>query len=115
MIKKFILGIFAGIICGLFASGGGLILVPAFVYFFSLEEDKARATSLYSILPMVITSSFFYYKGDFIDWGIGIKVAIGGILGGIIGAKLLKKFSSNFLKITFSIFLMYMGITMINN
>ena len=29
---KTIIGFFAGIISGLFASGGGMILVPAFIY-----------------------------------------------------------------------------------
>lgn len=115
MIKKMILGICAGIICGLFAAGGGLILVPAFVYLLDLPEDKARATSIFSVLPMVITSSFFYYKGDLIKWDIGVMTAIGGVVGAIIGSKLLKKFSSRFLKISFSVFLFYMGITMINN
>ena len=30
MVKKAIIGLAAGIISGLFASGGGLILIPAF-------------------------------------------------------------------------------------
>ena len=56
MIKKIIIGMFAGFISGLFASGGGMILVPAFVYLFKLNETEARATSIFTILPMVITS-----------------------------------------------------------
>ena len=32
IVKEIILGIIAGIICGLFGTGGGLILVPAYIY-----------------------------------------------------------------------------------
>ena len=113
MIKKIIIGILAGFISGLFASGGGMIVVPAFVHIFKLNEGSARATCIFAILPMVITSGLFYYNNNFLDWPIGIKCAIGGIIGGFIGAKLLKKLSAKILKIAFIIFLSYVSIKMI--
>ena len=66
MIKKIILGLIAGIICGLFGTGGGMILVPAFIYMLKIEPKKARATSLLCMLVMVIVSSIFYYKNNYI-------------------------------------------------
>ena len=105
-----IMGIIAGMIAGLFTSGGGLILVPAFVYLLDLDDRKARGTAISCILPMVITSSIFYYKNNFIDWKLGILCAIGGVIGGIIGAKLLKKIPILYVKIAFTIFLIYVGI-----
>ena len=91
MIKKIITGLIAGIISGLFAAGGGMIVVPALIHLFKLEDSKARATSVFAILPMVVASGILYYKNDYLDWTLGIKCAIGGIIGGVIGAKLLKK------------------------
>lgn len=90
-----------------------MILVPAFVYLLNLESTKARGTSLCCILPMVLTSSFFYYKGNYIDWKIAIFCAIGGSIGGYIGAKLLKKIPERILKIVFTIFLVYVSYKMI--
>lgn len=113
MIKKILIGIIAGFISGLFASGGGMIVVPAFVHLFNLEEAEARATCIFAILPMVIASGLFYYNNDFLDWSISIKCAIGGVIGGFIGAKLLKKLSDKVLKIVFIIFLIYVSIKMI--
>ena len=110
MYKKIIIGIIAGIINGFFASGGGMILVPAFVYFLDLTESESRATSVLCILPMVLTSSFFYYKNDYINWRIGVICSIGGIIGGFIGAKLLKKVLDKYLKIAFTVFLAYVSI-----
>ena len=112
-IKKVIVGLLAGIINGLFAAGGGMIIVPAFVHIFKMNEQKARATSIFAILPIVITSGLIYYKNNFVDWNIGIKCAIGGMIGGIIGAKLLKRLSDKILKEIFIVFLIYVSIRMI--
>ncbi len=113
MVKKVIIGILAGIISGLFSTGGGMILVPAFIYLLNLEDTKARGTSVFCILPMVVTSSFFYYKGNYIDWKVAIFCAIGGAIGGYIGAKLLKKLPEKVLKISFTVFLIYVSFKML--
>lgn len=113
MIKKIFIGLLAGLVSGFFATGGGMIVVPSLVYLLNLSEQKARATSLFVILPMVITSGIFYYRNDYIDWKIGILCAIGGIVGGFLGAKYLKKIPEIYLKISFTIFLIYVSIRMI--
>lgn len=113
MMKKIVIGLITGVISGFFASGGGMILVPAYVYIMHLSQQKARATSILSILPMVIASSFFYYQGQNIDWRVGILCAIGGMVGGIIGAKLLKKLSNQILSILFILFLLYASVRMV--
>lgn len=105
--KMIIIGLFAGIVSGLFASGGGMILVPAFIYWLKMKDVESRATSVICILPMVVISGIFYYKNNYIDWKIGLLCAIGGILGGIIGAKLLNKLPVKYLKIAFTCFLIY--------
>ena len=78
-----------------------------------MEPQKSRGTSVFCILPMVITSSFFYYKGNFIDWKEAILCGIGGAIGGYIGAKLLKKLPERILKIAFTVFLIYVSLKMI--
>lgn len=108
-----IIGIMAGLISGMFSAGGGLLLVPIFVYILKLSEKQARATSLFCILPMVIITAIIYSKNNFMDWHIGIKCAIGGIIGGIIGGKLLNKIPTKYLKISFIVFLFYAGISII--
>ena len=111
--KRPLIGFAAGIICGLFASGGGLILVPAFIYLLKMEDKKARGTAIFCILPMVIASSIFYYKENYINWRIGIYSAIGGVIGGIIGARLLRKIPTTYVRILFAVFLLYVSIKMI--
>lgn len=111
--KKFFIGILAGFICGMFSAGGGLILVPAFTYILKIDDKKARATAVFCILPMVITSSIIYLKNNLIDWNIAIFCGVGGIIGGAIGALLLKKLSVKVLKVTFILFLIYTSVKFI--
>ena len=113
MWKKIIIGMLAGIVSGLFSTGGGMILVPAFMYWLRLDATKSRGTSLFCILPMVITSSFFFFYLNFVDWKISILCAIGGTIGGYFGAKLLKKLPEKYLKIAFTFFLIYVSFRML--
>ena len=62
MLKKGLIGIIAGVVSGLFSTGGGMIIVPAFIHLLNMEDTKARGTSVFCILPMVLTSSIFYYQ-----------------------------------------------------
>ncbi len=105
----------AGFVSGFFSTGGGLVLVPAFMYILGKDSKEARGTAIFCILPMVVTSSFFYYKGNYIDWKVAILCAIGGTIGGYVGAKLLKRLPEKTLKITFAIFLLYVAYHMIKN
>lgn len=113
MIKKIIIGLVAGVISGLFSTGGGMILVPSFIYILKMDDVKARATTITCILPMVIATTILYAKNQYLDWNLGIKVAIGGIIGGFIGSRFLNKLPKIWLKISFVVFLVYMGLNMI--
>ena len=113
ILKNSIIGICAGFITGLFSTGGGMIVLPAIIYFMKLDEKEARATTIFSILPMVIVASIFYYKDKYFDWNLGLKCAIGGIIGGFLGRKLLRRFSDKFLKVVFICFLVYAGFNML--
>lgn len=115
MLKKGLIGVIAGIISGLFSTGGGMIIVPAFIHLLNMEDTKARGTSVFCILPMVITSSIFYYQGNYINWNTAILCAIGGTIGGYFGARLLKKLPEKVLKIAFTVFLVYVSFRMITS
>lgn len=111
--KNKIIGFISGIVSGLFGAGGGMILVPAFMHINKMETKEARATSIFCILPLVVTSCIIYMKNQYIDWNIGIKSAIGGVIGGIIGSILLKKLNNKILNILFTVFLLYVSIRMV--
>lgn len=113
VLKNSIIGICAGLVTGFFSTGGGMIVLPAIIYFIGMDEKKARATSIFAVLPMVIVAAFFYYKENFFDLFLGIKCAIGGIIGGFLGTRLLAKVSDKFLRIFFICFLLYASYNML--
>lgn len=113
ILGNILLGFIAGMISGFFGAGGGLILVPYMTLILKEDEVKSRATTIMCIFFMVLTSSFFYFQEAFINWNIALKCAIGGIIGGIVGSKLLINLNKKVLQIFFIIFLIYAGIKMI--
>jgi len=110
MKKSIVIGIMAGFISGFFSTGGGMVLIPTFLYFLKMEDKRARATASMCILPMVVTSGIFYYQNNYINWKLGIMCAIGGVFGGYFGAKILKKLDAKYFKLIFIVFLIYTSI-----
>lgn len=112
-IFNILMGFFAGLVSGFFGAGGGLLLVPYMTSILKEDEVKSRATTILCIFFMVLTSSFFYFNKEKIDWILAIKCAVGGISGSIIGSKLLIRINTNLLKFLFILFLLYAGFSMI--
>lgn len=107
------IGIVTGILNGLFGSGGGTIVVPAMVHFLDIDEHKAHATAISIILPLTIISSFFYINSNFVNWNLVLKTSVGGIVGGYIGAKLLRFIPSKYLSKIFGAFMIFASIRMV--
>ena len=112
IIKIIIVGIVAGIISGLFSSGGGLIFVLAFSTLLGLEEKRARATTIFCMLPIVFVTGILYNLNMDINFEVAIRCAIGGVIGSIIGSHLLHRLSEKYLNLSFIIFLVYCIIRM---
>ena len=47
------IGVLAGIASGFVGIGGGLIIVPALIYFLGLDQHTAQGTSLALMLPPI--------------------------------------------------------------
>jgi len=100
-------GTVAGVANGFFGAGGGSILVPGLEKFIPLETHKAHATALAVMLPLSAVSVIVYSFSGKVDvnWLTVLYVSLGGVAGGIIGAKLLSKLSAAWLNILFGLFL----------
>lgn len=99
--KQILIGLVGGLLNGLFGAGGGSIVVPAMEMFLDMDEKKSHATAIAVILLLSAVSSVFYLKHGFFDLKLWIPVTIGGMLGGLVGAKALSRISKSGLKIVF--------------
>src|SRR5215831_2182786 len=55
------LGLIAGVLSGLVGIGRGIIIVPALVYFFKMDQKTAQGTSLAVLLPPTGLLAFLEY------------------------------------------------------
>lgn len=112
-IKKVAIGLVTGMVNGLFGSGGGTIAVPAFQRILGLEPHKSHATVITLILPLSILSAFIYCQKVDVQWISVLWVSVGGIVGGYIGAAILKKISTKWLHRIFGAFMIAAAVRMI--
>jgi len=111
--KIAIFGFIAGLCNGLFGSGGGTVVVPAMVHLANMKEHDAHATALAIILPLTVVSSFVYFRSGFFQWDVIWEVAAGGAIGGCIGAWILNRISTYWLRKVFGFFMIIAAIRMI--
>jgi uncharacterized membrane protein YfcA len=108
-----VIGLGAGILSGLIGVGGGIVLVPALVYFLSYSQHQAQGTSLGVLsFPVVILAFLKYFydlkgTGEAIDFKVILLLGVGFLLGGFIGSTLALKLDKELLKKIFAVILFY--------
>lgn len=114
MLLLFIIGLMAGIMSGLVGIGGGIIIVPALVYFLSFSQYEAQGTSLgLLLLPVGILAVFNYYQKGYVDIKIVGVMALAFIIGGWLGSKISLALPQDALKKIFAIILFYTAFKML--
>jgi uncharacterized membrane protein YfcA len=119
IITTLIIGLSAGVLSGLVGIGGGIIMVPALVFFLNYTQHQAQGTSLAVLtLPVVILGSIYYYHqcqklGTPIDLKVVGLLAMGFLLGGLLGSKIALSVNQDQLKKFFAIVLFYTAFKML--
>lgn len=111
--KLIMSGFSAGILNGLFGSGGGMIVVPCLEKYSSLPPKKAHATAVAVIAPLALVSIFRYGGFANVDIGVISKVCIAGTIGSFLGARLMKNMKSQVLKKIFGCFIIVAAVRMV--
>lgn len=101
-----LIGLVGGLLSGLFGIGGGVIIVPALVLLLMMPQRLAAGTSVAAILPAAIVGAISYAVQGNVDWGAGIMLAIGIVVGSQLGSMLLAKLPVGFLQWLFLGFLL---------
>ncbi|MBM3186793.1 MAG: sulfite exporter TauE/SafE family protein [Bacteroidetes bacterium] len=109
-----IIGLFAGILSGFVGVGGGVIIVPALVFFLGLTQHEAQGTSLFVLMmPVVALAVLNYWKAGNVNWRFGLIIASTFLVGGFIGSKLSLRLSPGLVKLIFGIFMAYVSFKLI--
>ena len=120
IITAMLIGLAAGMLSGLVGIGGGIIMVPALVFFMNYTQHQAQGTSLAVLtLPVVIIASLYYYHqcqkaGTPIDLRVVGLLCAGFIVGAFFGSKLALSIDQELLKKIFAVILFYTAFKMLN-
>ena len=109
-----LIGIAAGFMSSMVGIGGGLVIVPALVLFYGMDQKMAQGTSLLIIaLPVTAAGAYAYYKSGNTNWQAGLIVAITFMIGGYFGGLLANKLETTIVKKIFALFLLLIALKML--
>lgn len=108
------IGLSAGILSGFIGVGGGIIIVPALIFFLGLTQHQAQGTSLFVlVMPVVILAVLNYWKSGNVNWQFGLIIAATFVVGGYFGSKLSLKLSPGIVKLVFGVIMAYLSVRLI--
>lgn len=103
-------GLFIGFVNGFLGAGGGMLLVPILTIFLGFESKVAHSTAVFVIAPICLISGVTYIVKGIVNWEILLPVAIGTVIGGVLGTFLLKKLKNDVINIIFWCVMIFAGV-----
>lgn len=108
------LGLAAGMLSGMVGIGGGIVIVPALVYFLGFSQHSAQGTVLFMfLLPIGILGVLNYWQSGFVDWRVAAIMAITFLVGSFIGSKTAIAIDQILLKRIFGVIIFLLSLKMI--
>jgi len=109
-----VIGLMAGVFSGIFGVGGAVIMIPALVYFLSMDQHTAQGTSLAVMLPPIgLLAAYNYYKAGQVNIWYALIIAVFFIIGGYFGSKIALNLPDNLMKKIFGVFLLLTALKLI--
>ena len=108
-----LIGIVIGIISGIFGAGGGVMILLALVIILGYPMHTAVGTSTLIMAITALSSDVGYFTHGHINFLYGILLAIGAVIGGMLGSKYANKINDQKLAVFLDIFFIIIGIIML--
>ena len=109
-----IIGLAAGILSGLFGVGGGIIIVPALIFFLGMSQHEAQGTSLgLMLLPIGVLAAYNYFQTGNLDVKAGLIIALTFVIGGYFGSKIALGIDEVMLKRIFGVMMLVVALKLI--
>lgn len=109
-----LIGLAGGFASGLVGLGGGIVIVPALVFFLKFSQHLAQGTTLALLLPPLgLLAVISYYKQGYVDLRVAVLLGVGFILGAWLGSRVALGLSDALLTKVFGVVLLAVSIKMI--
>ena len=97
-----------------FGVGGGVLIVPALVFFMGMTQHEAQGTSLgLMLLPIGVLAAYNYHQAGNLNIKYGLIIAGAFVVGGYFGSKLSLTIDQSVLKRVFGILMLLVAIKLI--
>ena len=114
LIILIVIGLVAGILGGMVGVGGGIVIVPALIFFLGFSQKMAQGTSLgILLLPVGLLGVWQFYKQGYVDLRVVFIISAGFFAGSYLGSKLALSLSQETVKKVFAILLMVVALKML--
>ena len=105
-----LIGTVGGILAGLFGVGGGIIIVPALIYWAGFSQHEATGTSLAVLLPPIgLGAALEYYRLGNVNVYAAVILAVTMFAGSWLGAFAANKIAGPYLRLGFGVFVWFLG------
>jgi uncharacterized protein len=110
-----LIGIAAGIVAGMLGIGGGVLFVPALVYFADLSQLDAEATSLLAIVPVAIVGAWRQNRYGNLRLRDGLLVGGLALPGSAVGVVLANILPERALQVGFAMLLLFVAAQLVRS
>jgi uncharacterized membrane protein YfcA len=108
------IGLVAGVLAGMFGIGGGLVIVPALLYFMKMSEVDSIGTSLAALIPPVgLLGAMEYYRTGHINLKYSLVLAAGLFVGAYFGARIILTLPPVTIRRIYAVFLVVVAARML--
>ena len=109
-----VIGILGGLAAGLFGVGGGILIVPALIYWAGFSQHNATGTSLAVLLPPIgLGAALEYYRHGNVDIRAAIILAATMFVGAWLGAYFANQMTGPHLRLIFGVFVCGLGVYLV--
>ncbi|HVA98351.1 MAG TPA: sulfite exporter TauE/SafE family protein, partial [Bacteroidia bacterium] len=107
------IGLTAGALSGLIGIGGGIVIVPALVFFLGFSQHEAQGTSIALMLPPIgILAAYNYYASGDLNINFAIVIACAFIVGAFFGSKIAIAMDEKKIRKIFGVIMLLIAIKM---
>jgi uncharacterized membrane protein YfcA len=110
-----VIGVLGGVAAGLFGVGGGIVIVPALIYWAGFSQHLATGTSLAVLLPPIgLAATLEYYRHGNVDVHAAILLAVSMFAGSWVGAYFANQMKGPHLRLLFGVFVSALGLYLVH-
>lgn len=96
----------AGFLAGLIGIGGGMVVVPASVFFMGLTQHEAQGTSLAAMVLTAVSGTIINLRNRRLILKEGLVIGAGGVAGSVLGSTVALAIASRTLAVIFGVALL---------